>query len=240
MKVAVVFKGYVALALLSGSFVCSAQDATPDEGKRYGVSRWLEPEVKSFEAQDKAHPPRPGAIVCFGSSSMRMWNDIQEDLAPLTIIPRGFGGSNMNDALMFADRMVLPCEPRAIVLYEGDNDVAQGIGVERIVDTFGLFVDKVHNHFPECRIYVLSVKPSIKRMNMWAAMEEVNRLLAEECDKDQRLVFVDVASVMFDEDGEPQKEFFKPDDLHMTREGYAVWRDVLRPVLMDAELQYEN
>lgn len=216
------------------------QDSGSEEEKKYGISRWLEPEVTRFEAQDKEQPSRPGSIVCVGSSSMRFWTDIQEDLAPLTIVHRGFGGSNMNDALVYADRLVLPHKPRAVVFYEGDNDVAQGIGAKRIIDTFGLFVEKVHSHFPECRIYVLSVKPSIKRMEMWPQMQEVNRRLAEACEADDRLTFVDVASAMMNEDGQPRKEFFRPDNLHMTREGYLAWRDVVRPVLINAELQYEK
>ena len=93
--------------------------------------------IRAFERKDKDSPPPAGAVVCIGSSSMRMWHDrIREDLSPLTLIPRGFGGSTMHDLLHYTDRIVLPYKPRAIVVYEGDNDVAKGVSPAEIQQTF--------------------------------------------------------------------------------------------------------
>ena len=171
---------------------------------------------------------------------MRGWHEtIRNDLAPLTVIPRGFGGSNMNDALHFADRIVLPYEPRAVVVYEGDNDIAQGIAPEKVADTFRAFVAKVQDESPNCRIYFLSIKPSIRRWSMWPEMKKANSLIDAECAEDKRLTFVDVASGMLDDEGNPRKEIFEKDDLHMTRDGYVIWRNALRPLLLMLELQFE-
>ena len=146
----------------------------------------------------------------------------------------------MNDALHYADRIVLPYKPRAIVVYEGDNDVAQGIAPEKIADTFRAFVKKVHDELPRCRIYFLSIKPSIRRWSLWSKMQMANNLITAECAKDKRLTFVDVASGMLDDEGKPRKEIFKKDNLHMTRDGYIIWRSALRPILVEAELQSET
>ncbi|MBT8046463.1 MAG: hypothetical protein KJN67_04790 [Pontiella sp.] len=237
----IVLSACLALVFSSMNKSCLAQDSGLDSAKPYRSPERFEKAIQRFEAADQQQPPPQGAIVCIGSSSMRFWHEtIAVDLAPLTIIPRGFGGSNMNDALHYADRIVLPYSPRAIVVYEGDNDVAQGVSPEQILSTLRKFVDKVHTRFPECRIYFLSVKPSIKRWHLWSRMQEVNRLIAAECAKDKRLAFVDVATGMLNAEGEPIKNLFKKDDLHMTEEGYVVWKDALRPVLMDAELRYES
>jgi lysophospholipase L1-like esterase len=197
--------------------------------------------IAAFDLADSLNPPPKGAIVCIGSSSIRGWHEnIKDDLSPLTIIPRGFGGSNMNDALYFTDRIVLPYEPRAIVVYEGDNDIAQKITPKKILNTFRLFVTEVHTELPQCRIYFLSIKPSISRWSLWQKMEKANNLIAQECSKDQRLTFVDVSSNMLDKEGKPQKELFLEDDLHMTRAGYLIWKDILKPILIEAELQFEQ
>jgi len=207
----------------------------------YGDPGRFEKDIRRFEASDEKHPPPRGAIVCIGSSSMRGWHGtIEDDLAPLTVVPRGFGGSNMNDVLYYADRIVLPYEPRAVVLYEGDNDIAQGIAPGKIAETFRAFVRKVHGELPDCRIYFLSIKPSIRRWGLWPKMKEANALIAAECAKDERLTFVDVAAGMLDGDGVPREEIFKEDGLHMNREGYVIWRDILRPVLLASELRYEK
>jgi len=113
------------LPLLMGMF-CLAQKAR-SEGKEYGNAKY-EKEIQDFESADRKQFPPPGAIVCIGSSSMKGWHStIVNDLAPLTIIPRGFGGSSMNDALHYVDRIVIPYKPRAVAVYEGDNDIADGI-----------------------------------------------------------------------------------------------------------------
>lgn len=218
-----------------------AQNNGSRDGKEYGDPKRFEKDIQRFEAEDKKNPPPRGAIACVGSSSMRGWHKtIKDDLAPLTLIPRGFGGSNMNDALHYADRILLPYKPRAVVLYEGDNDTAQGITPEKIAATFQELVDKIRGELPECRVYFLAIKPSISRWHMWPRMNEANELIAAKCKEDKRLTFVDVASGMLDSEGNPKKAIFKKDNLHMNRDGYVIWRDALRPILIESELQFEK
>jgi len=233
----------MACMLFVGSFThtpCFGQDSGLEGAVEYESPLRFEKAIERFEAGDNKQPPPQGAIVCIGSSSMGGWHgSIKNDLAPLTVIPRGFGGSNMNDALHYAERIVLSYKPRAIVLYEGDNDVAQGIAPEKIADTFRAFVKKVHAELPAARIYFLSIKPSISRWHLWPQMQESNRLIAAECAEDKHLTYVDVASAMLDGQGNPHKGIFQEDNLHMTRSGYVIWRDTLRPVLVEAELRFE-
>ena len=231
------FLFYIVGAFVLISLICTGQDAGSG---RYPDPKRFEAEIQRFESQDRDHMPPAGAIVCTGSSSMRMWSDsIRADLAPLTVIPRGFGGSNMNDLLYYTGRIVLRYKPRAVVVYEGDNDIAQGISPEKITETFRAFIRVIHNKIPECRIYFLSVKPSLARLNLWPEMNKTNRLIAAVCNGDSRLIYVDVASGMMDEHGTPRKDIFREDGLHMNRQGYRLWKAALKPVLMKTELKYE-
>jgi lysophospholipase L1-like esterase len=171
---------------------------------------------------------------------MRGWHkSIKEDLAPLTIIPRGFGGSTIHDANHYIDRVVIPYKPRAILLYEGDNDVAGGYNMEEIVAKYREFVKRVHAALPEARIYVLSTKPSESRWKHWPATQQLNAELKKMCDGDPRLTFIDVATPMLDENGEVRKELFLGDKLHMNPEGYKLWTSVVRPVLMQKEGEFD-
>lgn len=215
-----------------------APKAEPE--KQYWDPTKYEEAIRAFEAADREQPPAKGAIVCIGSSSMKGWHGkIQEDLAPLTVIPRGFGGSNMNEAVYYADRIVIPYQPRAVVLYEGDNDIAYGISPEKVNQEFCAFVEKVHQALPAARIYFLSIKPSPSRWGVWPQMQEANRLIKQECSKNSLLNYVDVAAGMLDADGEVKKDIFLEDNLHLNREGYVIWRDILKPVLMKSELAFE-
>lgn len=228
----------ILLFIVLAAAAALAQDQNND--KEYPDPERFEEAIREFEMADEEEMPPKKAIVCIGSSSMRGWHEgIYDDLAPLTIIPRGFGGSNMNDALYYADRIVLPYKPRAVVLYEGDNDIAQGIAADKILQTFRAFVDKIHAEYPKTRIYFLSIKPSISRWHMWSRMQGANALIAEECEGDKRLVYVDVAAGMLDDEDKPRADIFKEDKLHMNRNGYEIWRDILRPVIIRAEWPHE-
>lgn len=196
--------------------------------------------IAAFEAADSTSPPPTGAIVCIGSSSMRGWHKrIAEDLQPLTVIPRGFGGSTYYDALHYADRIVLQYEPRAVLVYEGDNDVAAGIPAQQIEATFRAFVTRLRARLPEVRIYAIGAKPSIARWDMWPQMVEANSLVQAVCDADPQLTYIDVADVMLQPDGTPRPEIFVDDMLHMNDAGYDAWTQAVAPALLAGEAQYE-
>ena len=195
--------------------------------------------IDAFTAAEEAPPPA-GAIVATGSSSMRGWHGrIAEDLAPLTIVPRGFGGSNMADVSHFVAELVLRHKPRAVLLYEGDNDAALGATPAEVLAHFDAFVAAVHAALPEARIYILAVKPSLARWHLWPVMQATNAGLAERAAADARLTFIDVATPMLNEAGTPKPEIFIADGLHMNGAGYDIWRDVVRPVLLAAEAALE-
>lgn len=189
-------------------------------------------EVDAFAAQAVS----PGAIIATGSSSMRGWHRrIADDLAPLSIVARGFGGSNMFDVRYFLNELVLKDRPRAVLLYEGDNDVALGASPDEIIGHFDAIVSRIHAELPDTRIYVLAVKPSIARWQIWDVMQTTNGLLRSRCEQNPQLAFIDVATPMLGEDGNPMEHLFVPDMLHMTDAGYELWRDAVRPVLVDGE-----
>lgn len=222
---------------MTAALAHAASDVTAPAAKQYGSPQIFEPSIRAFEAKDQLNPPTPGGIVCVGSSSMVGWHaTIQKDLAPLPVIARGFGGSNMNDALYYVDRVVLRYRPRAVVLYEGDNDIAQGIAPEKIRDTFLAFESAVHKRLPDARIYVMSIKPSPTRWNLWAKSIATNKLLQAACAADKRLTFVSTVEAMMSADGKVREDLFKADRLHMNAKGYELWRDVLRPLLVKREM----
>lgn len=228
-------------ALLAIAMQASAVAQQEEIPAYFDAARWEEP-ISTFEAQDQADFPPSGVIVFNGSSSIYFWHErLAEDMAPLTVIPRGFGGSTMLDALYYLDRIVLPYQPRAIVLYEGDNDISRfKITPLRLRELFLGYVNKVHESLPETRIYLLAVKPSMARWADWPAMQEANRLLEELCTADPLLSYIDVATPLLGANGMPDESLFVEDRLHLNRKGYELWREVVRPVLLEHELAFEG
>ena len=200
---------------------------------------WQE-DMQRFVNHDAVAPKPTGAIVATGSSSMRYWHErIADDLAPLTIIPRGFGGSTMNDVLHYLDTLVLKHQPRAVLIYEGDNDIALGISNAAVMNRYQETIRKIHAFDEAIRIYLLSVKPSIERAADWPQMQAFNTALKDLCASDSRLTYLDVATPMLDGAGQPRTDIFLDDNLHMNAAGYDLWRDAVRETLLKAEAQYE-
>ena len=202
----------------------------------------FEAEIQRFEAQDRDNPPPRGAIVLTGSSSITRWNDRSvKDLAPLTVIPRGFGGSVMNDVLHYVDRVVIKYQPRAVVIYEGDNDtdVSRAFPKAMILDQLSRIIARIHEALPETRIYVLAVKPSVRRWDVWPQAQDVNAGYRAIADKDPLVHYVDVASPFLDASGKVMTDVFVEDNLHHNELGTLIWGSAIRAALMPHEARHE-
>jgi len=193
-----------------------------------------DPAIRDFEEQDKVHPPKPGCIVFAGSSSIRFWDTLVSDMKPLDVINRGFGGSQFSDLDEFANRIVVAYHPRAVVVYEGDNDLAEGSAKtpEMVAGDFRKFVQIVHGALPDTWIYILSIKPSNLRLKQWPEMKAANKLMQDYAATQQRVQYIDIATSTFDANGNLPADLFKPDRLHPTAKLYAMWTATIKPMLL--------
>ena len=193
-----------------------------------------------FKREDRLGPPPSGAIVLTGSSSIALWNDqAAEALAPLTVIPRGFGGSVMNDVLYHLETVALRYNPRAIVIYEGDNDTAYGIPEEDILGNFKKIIARVHEELPETRIYVMAVKPSKLRANVWENAQRINAGYREIAKLDPLVYYIDSATPFLNADGSVMQDIFIEDGLHLNDMGNLIWGSVIRAALMPQEVRHD-
>jgi lysophospholipase L1-like esterase len=195
-----------------------------------GVQEW-ETEIAAFEASDKTTPPPKEAILFVGSSSIRLWQSLAHDFPEHKVINRGFGGSHLADCALLVDRVVIPYRPKMVLLYAGDNDIAEGKTPEEVFADFKTFVEKVHVALPKSRIAYISIKPSITRWQLLDNIKATNRLIEGYAQKKKNLMFIDVFTPMLSPDREPRKELFVSDGLHLNAAGYELWASIIRPYL---------
>jgi lysophospholipase L1-like esterase len=193
-----------------------------------------EPAIRGFEEQDKVHPPKPGSIVFAGSSSFTFWDSLVSDMKPLDVVNRGFGGSEFSDLDQYANRIVVVYRPRAVVVYEGDNDLAQGSPKtpEMVAADLRKFVHIVHGALPDTWIYILAIKPSKLRWSEWPRMKAANTLMQDYSATQNRVQYIDIATPMFDANGNLPGDLFKSDGLHPTPKLYAMWTAAIKPILL--------
>lgn len=190
--------------------------------------RW-EKDIAAFEAADQAAPPPKGEILFVGSSTIRLW-DLKAAFPDLKTINRGFGGSEMQDTTRYVDRIVVPYNPRIVVVYAGDNDI-MGTPSEQIVIAFERFVRAVHAKLPETKILYIGIKPSLLRWSSVDRVRQANAMIRQFCERDDRLGFVDTDNAMLGWDERPRKELYVADGLHLTPAGYQILNNLVRPFL---------
>lgn len=193
--------------------------------------RQWENDIRAFEHGDSAQAPPAHGILFVGSSSIRLWDSLAEDFAGLPVYNRGFGGSELHDVVHFANRIVLPYAPREIVVYAGDNDLANGRTPAQVAADFRRLVRVVHRGLPRTRIVFIAVKPSLARWSLIDRIRQTNALVRRYARTDKRVVYADVFTPMLGADGKPRAELLRDDGLHMTPAGYQLWTSIVRPYL---------
>jgi lysophospholipase L1-like esterase len=186
-------------------------------------------EIAAFEAADQAHPPAAGAVLFIGSSSIRFWTSVASDFPEVRTINRGFGGSEINDSTYFADRILAPYKPSAIVMYAGDNDIAAGDSPGYVLAEFKAFVRKARAVDPGVPIAFIAIKPSMARKALLPQIREANEKIRAWAATQSGVSYLDIFTPMLGKDGQPQPKWFREDGLHMNRSGYELWIGIVKP-----------
>ena len=161
-----------------------------------------------------------------GSSSIRLW-DVTKAFPKSNGVNVGFGGSEVRDTTRFAERIILKWNPKTIVFYAGDNDIANGRTPQHVSDDFKELVKTVHAKLPKTTIHFIAVKPSPSRLKFFDKQTEANKLVKSFCQTNPKLNFIDIVPVMLMANGQPNPELFVKDNLHLNEKGYAIWTTVI-------------
>lgn len=208
-------KLFILSILLTGFLITHAQDPT----------RFQEQVEKLFNAEYEFIPDKK-LVVFTGSSSIVMWQDVQERFPEYNIINNGFGGSHFSDLLYFYDELVTKQTPDILFIYEGDNDVAGEKKTRKIYRDAKILTKKLKRDLPATKVVFISPKPSVARWHFTKQYNRINRKLKRLCKRND-FGFADVWPVMLDENGMVLTDIFLEDNLHMNKKGYDLWEKVI-------------
>ena len=220
------------LMLLALGLFLGAAYGQNEEVDKYNPLRFKR-EIDTFIEWDSKNSVPDDAVLFVGSSSIRMWSTCRS-FPDMKVINRGFGGSQISDVIYYSDRIVSPYEPKVIVFYAGDNDVAAGKSAERVLEDYRRFIKIVHKSMPNTPVIFIAIKPSLSRWKLWPEIKRANTMIQDYCTRNERLSFVDISIALLGKDGKPDKKLFLQDQLHLSDEGYRKWTAMLRPVIQNA------
>jgi lysophospholipase L1-like esterase len=219
----------LAIIVLLGAWPAFKASKESQKGASEDPLVWEE----DIAALEKSANGPVGSILFLGSSSIRRWETLAEDMAPLSVINRGFGGAKINDLVHYGHRLVSVPTPGAVVIFAGANDINPGAAKDPqvIFESYLELVQKIRQKHLRAQIYFINITPSPKRWEVWPIAQETNRLIKEYSVMRPYLLSIDTAPALL-KDGKPNEELYLDDGLHLNEKGYAAWTEVIHTQLM--------
>ncbi|MCK5442424.1 MAG: G-D-S-L family lipolytic protein [Maribacter sp.] len=169
-------------------------------------------------------------IVFTGSSSVRIWKDLESISPGHQIVNSGFGGSQASDLLAFSEELILRFNPNKVFIYEGDNDISASKKPKDIIHTIEEIIKKIRAQNNTVQIVLIAAKPSISRWHLKRNYKRLNRKFKKLSKKDNRIKFADVWKPML-HNRHVMQDIFIEDGLHMNAKGYNIWRATIKPFI---------
>jgi lysophospholipase L1-like esterase len=213
-------------------FFCVACNTNSNQESKPVADQPFWNDIQNFKKQDSVSFPPKNAILLIGSSSFTKWTDVQDYFPGYTIINRGFGGSTLLDEIRYVNDIVFPYQPKQIIIYCGENDLASSdtVTASMVLDRFKQLFQMMRDK-SEAPIAYISMKPSPSRRHLFPKMREGNQLIKDFLATQKNTAFIDVHQKMLDLTGEPLPEIFLDDSLHMNAKGYAIWKKEMEPYM---------
>lgn len=211
----------IILAILFGFLVTQAQ-----------VKQRFDNAMVDFKKIDQQKNTPKGGILFIGSSSFTFWKDLENTFSSYQAINRGFGGSTLAEVIYYADDILYPYQPRQVIIYCGENDIAEGNSPEITVDRFKTLFNLTRKHLPQAQISFISMKPSVAREKMMPQFSYANQLIERFLADQPNTSYINVYDAMLQDNKRPMTDIFVGDNLHMNAKGYAIWTKIITPYLL--------
>lgn len=182
-------------------------------------------DVQVIKQFDNIYNPPTNPILFIGSSSIRLWDDLEKTFAKYDALNRGIGGAEVNHIINYVDDIIFPYNPREIVMYIGENDlVVEGTTADSVLIRTKRLLQIIRSKLPNIPIVYFSIKPSPSRASYLDVARESNRLIKNYMSTQKNITYVDIFNPMLTKEGNPRPELFIEDMLHMNKKGYKIWR----------------
>jgi lysophospholipase L1-like esterase len=190
-------------------------------------------EINQFRKADSLQAPPQRPILFIGSSSFTYWKDVQEYFPGRTILNRAFGGSSLTHLILYADDVIFRYQPKQIVIYCGENDLAASelVTADSVLQRFKKLFFMIREKLPATPVLYVSMKPSPSRKKLLPSIEAGNQKIKSFLTTQQKSYFLDVYSAMLTPQGAIRSEIFTADSLHMNKQGNALWQPLIEPLL---------
>lgn len=183
---------------------------------------WFDSEVADLERRTRGQRESANGILFYGSSSFTLWDDLDHYFPEHNVINHGFGGSTLADCAEYFDRLVAAYAPSVLVVYAGDNDLADGSTPEQVLDRLRAMIQRKRETLGSVPMAYVSIKVSPARFALMHRIAYTNRIIERELRGAADVAFVDITRRMVGRGLGPLLAYYSEDPLHMNRDGYRL------------------
>ncbi|MGG6267688.1 GDSL-type esterase/lipase family protein [Leptolyngbya sp. AN03gr2] len=210
-----------------------AQAASMSLGRSLTYQDWVDLLSKEAKAMIKKKPDR---LIVLAGDSLTLW--FPQDLLPTnyTWLNQGISGETTSG---LAKRLKLfdQAKPKAIFAMVGINDLLRGRSDQDVLDDQEDIINRLKKSHPKAKIVIQGLLPRAKESITAANATQVealsndrifqfNRRLAALADQ-TGVEFLDLQGLFSDSEGFLRSEL-TTDGLHLSTQGYLVWRSAIQ------------
>ena len=196
------------------------------------AKKW-ENDIKKLEILDQKENYSDQAILFIGSSSIRKWDSIKEDLNPYKPIKRGYGGAHYYDLIHFTKRLVSPHKVKAIAIFvandiTGEKEGINDLSPKEVLNLAKFVVKQIRKTHKKTPIFFIETTPTSSRWKVWNKISKANGLIKDFTSKNKNMFYIDTRTFYIKSNGMPNDEFFIADKLHLNNSGYKLWGEIIK------------
>ncbi len=204
--------------------------------KKYPLKsdRW-ENDIKFLESKDREEACDEDCILFVGSSSIRLWKEIESDMSPYKVVKRGYGGAHFYDLIHYTKRLVKNHKPRAIAVFvanditgKNNNSWYGDLKPKEVLQLFKFFTKEIKSIHGDIPIFAIETTPTINRWSVWDKISKTNDLIKNYTAKKENLNYITTRLDFLDSKGYPKEKYFVNDKLHLSKSGYKLWSKIIK------------
>ena len=190
----------------------------------------FESEVQKLEALTD-YKKLDNYILFIGSSSIRRWDNMVQQMAPYQVVKRGYGGAHFYDLIHFTERLVTPHHNAKALICFVANDISgkdSDLSPREVYKLFKFFARQVHRIHPKLPIYFIEITPTPSRWKVWDKISQVNVKVKQYAATNSMINFISTQKKILGPKGRPRPDLFVSDSLHLSDKAYWLWSEIIK------------
>lgn len=198
--------------LISGDMV-AALDPSP---------RAWQDEIDAYRRADLAGKLPRDPIVVVGGLRVRLWQGLEDLLAPRPVLMRGLGDAIIDDIIFNHAQLIAYYRPAAVVVLPGNSEfhIRDSKSAEELVAAMKKLVTVETAEGTRARFYLITPIKTPLHSSDYAKIDQVRDSLETWAGKNPDVTVLDANRMLQTADGKPNPGFFRGDGVNLNEHGY--------------------